>query len=72
MPRPTLIKAQRLIKNREKSYQKSAGCFVGYGENKQKGDNEGGLKTLPSQHSKVCFYYNKKNQKCNTFYKNFF
>jgi hypothetical protein len=31
----------------------SAGCF-GYGENKQKGDNEGGLlKTLPSQQSRV-------------------
>lgn len=27
---------------------------VGYGENKQKGDNEGGLfKILPSQHSKI-------------------
>ena len=33
---------------------------VGFGEIKQKGDNEGGyFKILPSQRNKIFFYYNK-------------
>jgi cell division protein FtsW (lipid II flippase) len=39
---------------------KRAGCF-GYGENKQKGDNEGGY--LPSQHSKLVFIIPNENIK---------
>jgi hypothetical protein len=46
-----------------------AGCF-GYGENKQKGDNEGGY--LPSQQNKLNLIIPNENRKSILFYNIFY
>jgi len=47
-----------------------AGCF-GYGENKQKGDNEGGLKPRPASSTRFVFIITNQGKKT-SFFKNFF
>jgi hypothetical protein len=50
--------------------REGAGCF-GYGENKQKGDNEGGLKPRPASSTRFGSIITNQGKKTSLF-KNFF
>jgi len=50
--------------------REGAGCF-GYGENKQKGDNEGGLKPRPASPTRPVFIITNQRKKTSPFI-NFF